>query len=201
MLKQKEETLADVQKQLVEMGGKGGDVTKLTEQLTALKTEKAELENKNKELEIVKAELGTKVETLNARAKDLEGKAASQGKVIERYTKNIMQQGVRGQVMAVNAGWGFCVLSIGDRQGAAANKVMIVTRGNQAIGKVKIINVEPSQSVADILPGTFARGTYVQPGDGVIYTGEDKVRVEEGAEGAAAGGTGPSIPLPELPKP
>jgi hypothetical protein len=96
------------------------------------------------------------------------------------------------------------VLSIGDRQGAAASKILIVTRDGQAIGKVKISNVEPSQSVADILPGTFVRGMYVQPGDGVIYTGEDKVRVEEAAPVEAKAGTGSggaSVPIPELPRP
>ena len=102
-----------------------------------------------------------------------------------------MVQGTRGTVTAVNSGWGFCVLSIGDKQGAATNRVLIVTRDGQSIGKVKITNVEASQSVADIVPGSFRKGVYVEPGDRVIYTGEDKVRVEE-AEATPAGGNAPS---------
>ncbi|MEO6788225.1 MAG: hypothetical protein ABI318_19040 [Chthoniobacteraceae bacterium] len=139
--------------------------------------------------------------TLTAQKKETEEKIASQHKVIDRYQKNIMQKGVRGQVLAVNAGWGFCVLSIGDRQGAAANKVMIVARDGQAIGKVRIINVENSQSVADIIPSSFVRGAYVRPGDEVIYTGEDKVREEPAAEGGNA--PAPSAPplTPALPQP
>lgn len=186
-----------LQKALDEIGPKPGVDPKA--QIDAMKAQIDELNNKNKELEIVKAELTTKVETLEGQKKDLDSKVASQGTVIDRYKKNIMQKGIRGQVTAVNAGWGFCVLSIGDRQGAAANKIMIVTRGGEAIGKVKIINVEASQSVADILPGTFVRGTYVQPGDGVIYTGEDKVRVEEVADAAGPGAV--TSPLPQLPLP
>jgi hypothetical protein len=108
-----------------------------------------------------------------------------------------MQKGVRGRVMAVNSGWGFCVLSVGDRQGAAANKVMIVARGGQAIGKVRITNVEATQSVADILPGSFVRGMYVQPGDAVIFTGDDKVKIDEAAPAAAT----PALPKPALPNP
>jgi hypothetical protein len=194
-----EKALADVQTQLKEAMGGVGSLATLKADMAALAAQKTELETKNKELEIVKAELTTKVETLEGQKKDLDSKVASQGTVIDRYKKNIMQKGIRGQVTAVNAGWGFCVVSIGDRQGAAANKVLIVTRGGEAIGKVKIINVEASQSVADILPGTFVRGTYVQPGDGVIYTGEDKVRVEEVADAAGPGAV--TSPLPQLPLP
>jgi hypothetical protein len=159
-----------------------------------------ELENKNKELEIVKAELTTRVESLTTQRKELDQKVASQTTVIDRYQKNIMVKGTRGRVLAVNSGWGFCVLSIGDRQGAAANKIMVVVRGGQSIGRVKIVNVESSQSVADIIPSSFARGMYVQPGDDVIFTGDDKVREEAvaNASGANAGGTSPVVPgLPQ----
>jgi hypothetical protein len=110
-----------------------------------------------------------------------------------------MIKGTRGQVLAVNAGWGFCVLSIGDKQGAAANKTMIVARNGQAIGKVKIINVERSQSVADIIPSSFVRGAYVQPGDSVIFVGDDKVREEPPAEGTAPAPHAPGAPA--LPQP
>ena len=92
-----------------------------------------------------------------------------------------MEKGTRGRVMAVNSGWGFAVLSIGDKQGAAANKVMIVGRNGQAIGKVKITSVEANQSIADIIPGSFVRGSFLQPGDEVIFTGEDKVKTEVAA--------------------
>ena len=134
-----------------------------------MKAKIPELEAKITTAETKVNELTTVNETLLAQKKDAEEKIASQTKVVDRYQKNIMQKGVRGSVLAVNAGWGFCVLSIGDRQGAAANKIMIVARGGQAIGKVKIINVEHSQSVADIIASSFTRGMYVEPGDEVIF--------------------------------
>lgn len=172
----------------------------LQKQLDDMKTKTAELETKNMELEIVKAELTTRVESLSSQRKELDNKIATQGTVINRYQKNIMAKGTRGRVLAVNAGWGFVVLSIGDRQGAAANKVMVVVRGGQAIGRVRIINVESSQSVADIIPSSFARGYYVEPGDEVIFTGDDKVREEAAGEpGVAAAPSGPA--LPGLPQP
>ncbi len=127
------------------------------------------------------------IDDLNKQQRKAEGMITDQKKHIKRYTDNIMDKGTRGQVLAVNAGWGFCVVNIGDKRGAAPNKILIVTRGGQAIGKVRIINVETMQSVADIIPSSFARGVYVQPGDDVIYTGDDKVREEP----APAGGQNP----------
>jgi hypothetical protein len=156
--------------------------------IDTLTTKLSDLTNKSKELEATVAKLNndltakaSEVEALSGEKKSLEDKANQDRQVIRRYKDGIMVKSTRGRVLAVNSGWGFAVISIGDKQGAAANKVLIVTRGGQAIGKVKITNVEATQSVADILPGSFARNTYVQPGDEVIFTGEDKVNAEEGA--------------------
>jgi len=198
-LEQSKTKLADLQKKVDEMTTAPGQDPK--EMIAAMQAKSVELEGKVKTLENEKAELTTTVETLSAQRKDLDSRIASQGTVIDRYQKNIMAKGTRGRVLAVNTGWGFCVLSIGDRQGAAANKVMVVVRGGQSIGRVKIINVESSQSVADIIPSSFVRGTYVQPGDEVIFTGEDKVREEQPGEPGAPAGPVSSPPLPALPQP
>jgi hypothetical protein len=48
---------------------------------------------------------------------------------------------------------------------------MIVTRGNSMIGKVRVTSVEPNTAIADVLPGSMARGQSVQAGDAVIYEG------------------------------
>lgn len=162
-----------------------------------IKTKIADLTNKNKELEAtVSTQMATiqnkegEIAALKGEKTNLETKAAQDQVVIKKYKENIMQKGARGRVLAVNAGWGFCVTSLGDKQGGAANKTLIVARNGQAIGRVKITNVEATQSIADILPGTFARGAYVQPGDDVIFTGEDKVNVEEAPAEVAA----PALP-------
>lgn len=168
----------------------------LTTKIADLTAKATAAEAKASELEKQKAELDATVKTLESTAKEKDDRIATQGTTIKRYTDNIMQKGVRGRVMAVNSGWGFAVLSVGDRQGAAASKVLIVARGGQAIGKVRITNVEATQSVADILPGTFVKGAYVQPGDEVIYTGDDKVKAEEVASPAPAA----TVPAPELPR-
>ena len=178
-----------------------GTPEEIAKQIADMKAKIPELEGKVATAEKDIAELKEVNKTLTAQKQELDERFASQKKVVDRYQKNIMIKGTRGHVLAVNAGWGFCVLSIGDRQGAAANKIMIVARGGQAIGKVKIINVESSQSVADIIPKSFTRGSYVEPGDDVIFTGEDKVP-EEPADAAGktpAAATAPGVPaLPQL---
>jgi septal ring factor EnvC (AmiA/AmiB activator) len=191
-------TELDALKKKIEEITKGKKPEDLEQEIAAKDAKVKELEAKAMTLESDNAAMKLTVDTLTSQKREFDEKLASQRKKLERYEKNIMQKGVRGEVLAVNAGWGFCVLSIGDRRGAAANKIMIVARNGQAIGKVKIINGEASQSVADIIPSSFVRGTYVQPGDEVIYTGDDKVREEPAAAvapaSAPATSTAPGVP-------
>ena len=117
------------------------------------------------------AELTQVKETLTNKAKDAESRADDLQKQVDHYKNGTLRNGLEGEVLAVNQGWNFVVLSIGDRQGAVTNAEMILQRGNSQIGKVRITSVEPSTSVADIIPGSLARGVRVQPGDRVIFPG------------------------------
>lgn len=182
----------------------GKNPDEIIKSIGELEETKKVLTAKVAELESKVAELDTVNKTMIAQKKATESEIATKNKTIDRYKQNIMQKGLRGHVLAVNSGWGFCVISLGDRQGAAANKTLIVARNGQSIGKVKIINVEASQSVADIIPSSFVRGTYVEPGDEVVFTGEDKVREEAtpatpaGTDAAPAGANpvgAPALPI------
>lgn len=117
------------------------------------------------------AESKALVDTLTAKKKELEDKMA----VLEQYKKRketeTMRIGLGGRILAVNGGWNFVVISIGDKQGAAMNNTLLVVRDGTPIGKVRITTVEANTSIADILPGTLARGVTIQPGDKVIYEG------------------------------
>jgi hypothetical protein len=83
--------------------------------------------------------------------------------------KSQMRQGLQGTILAVNQAWNFVVLSIGDRQGVVNNAEMLVQRGSQLLGKVRVTSVEPSTSIADIVVRTVPRGFSVMPGDTVVY--------------------------------
>lgn len=110
-------------------------------------------------------------ETMSRNKAEADEKLATANKEIERYRAGVTKAGLTGKILAVNPGWNFVVLSVGDRQGAATGGVMIVTRGGEPIGRVRITSIEPSTSIADIVPGSVRRGVTVQPGDAVVYEG------------------------------
>jgi cell shape-determining protein MreC len=114
----------------------------------------------------------TELETLNTKLdednKNLEGKlAAVQKAAREKETKQGLTR-VTGRVLAVNQAWNFVVLNLGSRQGIAKNTEMLVQRGNQLIGKVRVTSIEASTSIADIVVRSIPRGLSVMPGDAVI---------------------------------
>jgi len=80
-----------------------------------------------------------------------------------------MRNGLEGRILAVNQAWNFVVLNLGDRNGVVGNAEMLIKRGNQLIGKVRVTSVEPSTSIADIVGSSVPRGVSIQPGDNVIY--------------------------------
>lgn len=125
-----------------------------------------------KEAQAKVAELNQVNSTLKSRADEAEGRAKTLTAAEERRKQHLVQPGLEGQILAVNPGWNFVVLSIGDRQGAVANAEMLIMRGSERVGKAKITSVEPATSVADIVPGSLARGVRVQPGDRVIFAGQ-----------------------------
>ncbi len=73
-----------------------------------------------------------------------------------------------GHILSVNEEWGFVVLDIGLNQGLNVGGAheMIVYRNGSLVGKVKITKVEPSISIADVMPEW--KQADIQPGDTVV---------------------------------
>jgi len=80
-----------------------------------------------------------------------------------------VNKNLQGQVLAVNQGWNFLVLNIGNRNGVTKNTEMLITRDDRLIGKARITSVEPSSSIADIVTNSVPRGMSVQPGDRIVF--------------------------------
>jgi myosin heavy subunit len=80
-----------------------------------------------------------------------------------------MRNGLEGRILAVNPAWNFVVLSLGDKNGVVSNAELLVKRGTQFIGKVRVTSVEPSTSIADIVANSVPEGATISPGDDVIY--------------------------------
>jgi len=75
-----------------------------------------------------------------------------------------MPPGISGRVTYVNRAWNFVVLDVGLANGVVPNGELIIYRGNNFLGKVKVTKVEPNDAVADILPsskGDIQIGDYV----------------------------------------
>jgi peptidoglycan hydrolase CwlO-like protein len=122
-----------------------------------------------KAMETELAEVTTLLAAAQDRNTGLEAQVSEYKRKEDARQKSQMRQGLQGTVLAVNQAWNFVVLSIGDRQGVVNNAEMLVQRGSQLLGKVRVTSVEPSTSIADIVVRTVPRGFSVMPGDTVIY--------------------------------
>jgi myosin heavy subunit len=126
----------------------------------------AELKKKIDEKDVINAGLESKV-------KDIQSQLSKYKENESRRHANAMKSGLEGRILAVNSAWNFVVLSLGDRNGVINNAEMIIKRGPQRIGKIRITSVEPSTSIADIIANSVRSGLTVQPGDTVIYYGPE----------------------------
>jgi uncharacterized protein (DUF3084 family) len=187
------EVKSNLQKAQEELTAATEKATTLETELSTVKSEGEAKDTKIAELETQLANVGTttaatveggedpaarqteldEVKTLLAAAQDrntgLEAQIAEYKSKETARQKSQMRQGIQGTILAVNQAWNFVVLSIGDRQGVVNNAEMLVQRGSQLLGKVRVTSVEPSTSIADIIVRTVPRGFSVMPGDTVIY--------------------------------
>jgi peptidoglycan hydrolase CwlO-like protein len=74
-------------------------------------------------------------------------------------------QGISGRVQAVNAGWNFVVLNVGEADGITPNTRMDVYRNGFKVGSLEVSTVEPQVSTANVVE---TRDRSIQPGDQVV---------------------------------
>ena len=143
-----------VEKAGANSGGPGVDIAKTIE----------DLKRQKDELQLVKDSQENQLKGVQAQL------AAAQKRAQDIDDKHAML-GLRGQVLAVNREYNFVVLNLGSRNGVSGDATMIVQRGGSMVGRVRTVSVEPSQTVADIVPNSVPAGVVVQPGDTVIFPG------------------------------
>jgi hypothetical protein len=73
--------------------------------------------------------------------------------------------GVSGKVTFVDHAWNFVILDVGLNSGVVPNGELIVYRGHNFLGKVRVTKVDPADAVAEILPDI--KGD-IQIGDAVL---------------------------------
>jgi len=88
---------------------------------------------------------------------------------LTRQTNNdvVEPAGLKGKVVAVDPKYDFVVLNIGEDHGVLPNGIMMVARDGRLIGKVQIVSVANTQSIANIMPA-WRRGDVIE-GDEVLY--------------------------------
>lgn len=128
------------------------------------------------------------------RLKDTETKLSA-AELKERQRAQISgRAGLQARILAVNPGWNFVVLSVGDKQGVAVNAPLLVIRGNEPIARLRITSVEPSTSIADVIPGSVRRGVSVQAGDTVIFEGRSSATQPPTSSGPMPEPAAPTLP-------
>jgi len=75
--------------------------------------------------------------------------------------------GTKGNIVAVDPKWNFVILDIGADKGMLEGGVLMVHRNSQLVGKVRIREVMPNRSVANLMPG-WKLGE-IEEGDQVLY--------------------------------
>jgi len=168
------------------------DVTSVTTQKTAAESQVAQLQAdvqaKQQELDNLKAaqvtpaQTGPTAEQIAVQKEQetliaqLQQKLDNQTADLSKYRQadedrkmGLMRPGTEGKILAVNPAWNFVVLSLGDKNGVVNNAELLIKRGRQLIGKVRVTSVEPSTSIADIVSNSVPQGIVINPGDRVIY--------------------------------
>ena len=106
----------------------------------------------------------------------LEKKIDTNEGVISRFvesqakrSRGIARNSSEPTITAVNQDWGFCVFNAGKNLDITKESKVLVKRGANILGRLKIIAVEDTKTVANIDFGTMADGATVLPGDKVIF--------------------------------
>jgi cell division protein FtsL len=87
---------------------------------------------------------------------------------VEARKKAFERNGLEATIVAVNADWGFVVINAGEKEGIAPDTRLIITRGQQTVGKLSILTVNGNRTVANVLTDTLAPGMSPSPGDRVL---------------------------------
>ena len=149
----------DRQREIDELKGK----LTAAEQALAAATEKTKadadsikaLKDTNATIESEKKVIAEKLKESNAKVAYYEGKDGV-----------ALPEGLTGKVLFYDKTWNFAVLDIGKKKGVLPSGVMILHRGTDIVGKVRIATVDDDCCVADFL-GDFKKKE-PKPGDTAI---------------------------------
>ena len=161
---EKQNRLKEVQGKLSELFKtmpEGTTVETLAERINQYKTTIA---NNTKQAE----DAGTATKAKQDEVKKGRDELEKVGKIIEDTKKLFERNSLNATVVAVNSDWGFVVIDAGENKKITPETKLLVTRGQQTLGKLNIVAVEGTKTVANIDLKSLRSGLSIAPGDRVI---------------------------------
>lgn len=149
-----------VAKKDAEIAEKAGKITTLEGEKTALQAEKDDGIKKLAKNDGEITELHAQIKDRDLTIKDLN---AQLGHI------NPIPKGTNGKILAVSKDWKFAVLDLGRDNGLWPNSEMLIHRGTNLLGRVRIGIVHKKVAIADILSDYTAPNVVIQEGDRVLY--------------------------------
>ena len=149
-----------VAKKDAEITEKAGKITTLEGEKTALQAEKDDGIKKLAKNDGEITELHAQIKDRDLTIKDLN---AQLGHI------NPIPKGTNGKILAVSKDWKFAVLDLGRDNGLWPNSEMLIHRGTNLLGRVRIGIVHKKVAIADILSDFTAPNVVIQEGDRVLY--------------------------------
>ena len=174
-----ENTRAELENTKTQLEDARTQIVQLNETIRAKDQELDEKSNVIAGLEDEKASLEAQVADLNAQIAGLQDQVAQLEEdksvlevQLEKCDKELhkeitMKPGTTGTIVYANKDWNFVVIDIGSNDGVQATAEMIVHRGNDMVGKIKISAVRDNVSIAEVLPD-YQKAT-VKEGDDVLF--------------------------------
>ncbi len=138
-----------------------GDIQGLIDQIAEMKKDEAAAEGEvaNKDQALAQAQ---------QRLESLKDQVRAYEQMEERIRRGVVDKDFTARVAGVFDTWGFVVLNKGNNGGVFANALLDVKRGQDVIAKLRVKNVEPVTSVADVVAGSLAEGQVIRSGDLVV---------------------------------
>jgi SMC interacting uncharacterized protein involved in chromosome segregation len=151
------EALAKKDQEITEKTGK---IAQLEGDKTTLQSQVDDLGRKIAKDEADITELHAQLKDKDSNIKDLRAQLG------EKFP---IPKGTNGKILAISPEWNFCVLDIGRDHELCPSAEMLIHRGEQLIGRVRVGIVHKKVAIADILPAYTAAGVTVREGDRVLY--------------------------------
>ncbi|MEI6714009.1 MAG: hypothetical protein WCO60_09665 [Verrucomicrobiota bacterium] len=106
-----------------------------------------------------------------ALARQIEGASKKKEQEIQKVVaaKKLAIKNAVGQIVAYNEGWNFVVVNLGDKQGVTPDSQLEVKRDGKVLAKLRVSQVQPTQTTAGIVQDSKGKTVKIMPGDTVMF--------------------------------